>query len=136
MIQDLSAALRILLMEDPTVNGLVEERVYVEDLPESEHSKMPRSCIVIRQAGGLPVRSWEPYQNMRYDIFCYGKDRYESGKVDRAVTEKLHNLDREVANDTLLHIAIVQGARSFKAGDTGWPVVHRSINLIGSNKKA
>lgn len=136
MIQDLSAALRILLMEDPTVNELVGERVYVEDLPEADHDDMPRACVVIRQAGGLPVRSWEPYQNPRYDIFCYGKDRYESGKVDRAVTEKLHNLDREVANSTLLHVAVIQGARSFKEGDTGWPVMHRSINLLGSNKEA
>jgi hypothetical protein len=136
MIQDLSAALRTLFMEDPTVNGLTGDRVYVEELPEAEHGKMPRACIVIVQAGGLPVRSWEPYQNPRYDIFCYGKDRYEAGKVDRAVTEKLHNLDREVVNSTLLHVAVIQGARAFKAGDTGWPVVHRSINLIGSNNEA
>jgi hypothetical protein len=136
MIQDISAAIRKLLLQDPTVDGAVNGRVYVEELPESEHKEMPRACVVLKEAGGLPIMSWEPYLNPRYDVFCFGKDYYEAGEVDRAVTEVLHNMDRKVVNKTLLHTAVIQGARFFKTGDTGWPVKHRSLSLIGSTTEA
>lgn len=136
-MQDAAAALRRFLLNDAAVDEEVNGRVYVDDLPPGENQYMPRNAVVLRSAGGEELASYNHNTTARLDVLSYGKTRYEAGKVDRAVTEALHYLRREVVESTLLHSVVVTGGpQTFKAADTGWPIKMRTVVVRASMKEA
>jgi hypothetical protein len=136
-MQDAAVALRRFLLSDAAVGEHVGERVYVDDLPAGQNEYMPRAAVVLRSAGGEELLSYNLNMTARIDVLSFGATRYEAGEVDRAVTEALHYLRREVVESTLLHSVVVTGGpNSFKAADTGWPVKMRTVVVRASMKKA
>jgi hypothetical protein len=129
-MQDAGVALRKYCLDDPDIDYLVDGRVYVEDIPDAEISNMPRKCIVFRAMGGIEQNDYAELAVPRYDVWCYGETRIEAGKVDRALWDALHFLQRSTKKDTLLHSVILSGGpRAAKEPDTGWPVQIRSITV-------
>lgn len=136
-MQDVATALRQFLLNDAGVAELVEDRIYVDDLPMDENDKMPRNAVVLRSAGGDTLPSYNHNVTARFDVLAFGETRYTAGQVDRAVAEACHYLRRTVVESTLLHsVTITGGPQTFKAADTGWPIKMRTIVVRGSMTEA
>lgn len=136
-MKDISVAVRRFLLVDAGVSALVDDRVYVDDLPAEQDQNMPQNCVVLRSAGGPALPDYTHMQRQRYDVLSFGKTRYEAGRVDSAVAEAFHYMRRTVVEDTLLHSTVINGgASSFKTARTGWPVKMRSIIVNGSINEA
>jgi len=126
-MQDVLAALIVHLKTVVAVTDLVSTRIFGGELPEDEISSMPRKCVVLRYIGGLVEFRTHREQKPRLDIFCYGEDYYEAGRVDGAVADALFAIRRTDVNNTLLYsIGYSSGPRQMKEPDTGWRYVTRS----------
>ena len=135
-MKDVGVAIREYLLSNNEVSALVDDRVFVAELPESEHGAMPRACVLLMEAGGAMIFDYEHLSIPRFDIFCYGKNRMESAEVDAAVWDALHYLRRANVANTLVYSVNVGGRRLFKVADTGWPVSHRACQVLASIKDA
>lgn len=131
---DTLEAMRQILLGDPTLTDLVENRVYAELLivsaEESEAEKpQPRPTVVVKEAPG-PERTKlviEP----RVDILCFAPTEEEAGALDRIVTDILRTIHRKVvatANGfAFVHNVACSSGRSFlRDPATGWPFSRRA----------
>ena len=68
-----------------------------------------------------------------YDIWCFGASPHEAGQVRLAVYEALKFLNREEANNTLLHWAQeIGGVMSLRDPDTDWPVQLQTFQVLAA----
>lgn len=134
-MQDIAAAVRQYLLNDPDVDYHTGGRVYVGDIPDAEIANMPRQCLVIRARGGIEGNDFTSFAAPRFALWSYGSTRYEAGLVDGAAWNALHYMNRATVNDTLLHSAVlVAGALAEKEQDTGWPVQIRQTTVYASTE--
>lgn len=130
MIRDLVASLITHLKGVSEISTLVGTRVFGGELPGTEVESMPRKSIVLRLAGGPEEIRTHPLGRGRVDVFSYGEDPLEAGRVDRAVAQALFDVRRTSADSTLLHSAGYGGAFHLKDPETGWPVVLRTTLVL------
>lgn len=136
-IVDIGVAIRRYLLSDAGVAAEVSDRVFIDDLPESENESMPRKCVILRSAGGPDLRSYTDLQRQRFDVMAFGATRFEAGEVDAAVVYALHWMRRNVKEEAVLHSAVLSGgSTTFKAAQTGWPIKMRTVLVSGSMNAA
>lgn len=107
-----------------TIGDLVEDRVFRPELPRKQIASMPRACIVLRLAGGYTLTGGGslPVGDPRIDAICYGSTRMEAQKIATATLLALHDLERQVFENTLLHWARIGGAVPGVDPDAHWPL--------------
>ena len=119
-MQDIVAALITHLGTVAAITTLVSTRIYGGELPEADIGSMPRKAIILRYAGGIEEFRTHRSQRQRVDIFSYGEDYLEAGRVDRAVADALIAIRRTESESTLLHAVGYAGVFQLKEPDTGW----------------
>lgn len=133
---DVITSMIIFLQNDSGVSALAAERIFGDDLPESEIENMPRKAAVLMEAGGLQTNDYVPIRKPRIDIYSYGETYHEAGKLDRAIYQALKDLKREKVDNSLLHgVALSGGAFSLRDKDTGWPMKMRAVTVSIDNRE-
>lgn len=134
MSADPIAALHTVLLADPTVAGLVVDRVYGLELHPDVTDSMPRAAIVLSPAGGgLLGRGSQQFGDIRVDVTCYGETLYESWLVYLAAYDVLKAIERRKVNGVLLH-----WARPSSRGDNArdpekqWPTCYSSWQVLAA----
>lgn len=131
-IPDPIAAVVAFLAADAGVAAQVAGRIFGTELDPSETASMPRKAVLVKPvpAAGMLV-GYMALGTNSYDIWCFGTDPYQAGQVRLAVYEALKLLNREIANNTLLHWAQESGgAVSFRDPDTDWPVQLQTFQVL------
>jgi ABC-type transport system substrate-binding protein len=133
-IPDPISAVVAFLAADTDLAALVSTRVFGAELDPSENANMPRNAVVVKPvpAAGMLV-GYMALGTNNYDVWCFGADPYQAGQVRLAVYEALKLLNREIANNTLLHWAQESGgAVSFRDPDTDWPVQLQTFQVLAA----
>ena len=129
-MQDVVNALRVHLLTISAITDLTSTRIFGGELPKDQIKAMPRKVIVLRYAGGPEVFRTHREQQPRLDIFCYGEDYFEAGRVDGVVADALIAIRRLDVNDTLIHsVGYAGGPRQLKEPDAEWRYVLRSATV-------
>lgn len=118
------AALVTLLKADSTVAGMVAGRVFDQEIPDSHVSRMPRSCLVVRSAGGSQAigQGYADYSDERIDVRHYAWTPSSAYELYLAVRDVLRSLHRVSVGDTVLHWCRPAGGPvSMREPATGWP---------------
>lgn len=125
-------ALMLLLLADADVAALVGSRVFGGELPEAEAVSMPRSCLVVREAGGgLLGTGWQQYTDVRFDVFAYGATPRDASILWRAVHRRMKTFARARYGSTLLHWAKPDaGPLPLRDPDTEAPYVFTSWQVL------
>ncbi len=133
-IPDPLEAVRVFLAANAGVSAQVGTRVYGTELDDSETVNMPRKAIVVKPTGGAGFGTgYMPLGTNNIDVWCFGGGPYEAGEVRLAVYEALKELNRQIANNTLLHWARESGgAVSFRDPDTDWPVQLQTFQVLAA----
>lgn len=120
---DLLPALRQFLIDNcPSV----DDRVFGEELPETETVLMPRKCIVIKEAGGYGNRSFLSTETQRILITTYGETAADARAVRRELHEVLKAMRAQIvvgtdnASTKLLSAVESSGPISNRDPDTKW----------------
>jgi hypothetical protein len=130
-VVDTVAAIRELLLSDPTVNLMTEARVFGGELPTSEIESMPRDVVVVAYAGGDPHRGTTPVFGTRLMVWCWSKSFNTAGRLDAAVFDVLDNVIRVTIGHVLIHAVMPVGApTAYKDPDYGWPAYARSVTAV------
>lgn len=138
-----NGALRVYLLNDADVNGMVAGRVFAEELPRQEAGNMPRHAVLIMSAGGAWVSRAQssnlPIDGRMKDVFCYGPTPYESRRLFDAVHQALKNLTRRevtptgLATPVLLFDAVkVGGPTGRRDPETNWPFTFASYSVMAA----
>ncbi len=135
-MQDIMVALITYLGTQSGVTDLVGTRIYGGELAADEPDEMPRKIIVLRYAGGPEEFRTARIQQQRIEVFSFGEDYLEAGRVDRAVADALIAIRRTESENTLLHVAGYGGASQFKDSDTGWRYIERIIMIAAGETAA
>ena len=128
-------ALRTMAITTPAIFGLVQDRVYVNEIPLSivraEDTRRPRKMLVLRQAGGGGKADLMPVFNYTIDALAYGEDDLEANKLLLAVTERFITLSRETHNNVLIHhLNTTGGPIPSVEPDLVWPVIAQSFTTL------
>lgn len=135
-IADTIKGLRLYLLADATVAGLVGTRVFGGELPDSEADDMPRACVVLNYAGGFADRwAYVELGEPRVDVRCYGTTPYVADQLYRAVHGALKHLTRTVLGGTMLHSASLESSvQGLRDPDTEWPFAFSSWVVLASER--
>ena len=133
-LPDPLAAVVSFLNADAGVIAQVAGRVYGAELEDSETVNMPRKAVVVKPTPGAGFRvGYMEIGSNNYDIWCFGASPHEAGQVRLAVYEALKFLNREEANNTLLHWAQeIGGVMSLRDPDTDWPVQLQTFQVLAA----
>lgn len=130
-------ALLVFLQSDTIVRGLVDDRVYGEELPRPETNFMPRKVLIVKPAGiGISVEagSYSQLTSGRYDVWSYGETPYEARQLQLASYSRLKGLQRQVVAGVLLHGAErVGGPLPIRDPITFWPIHVESFQVLASD---
>ena len=139
-IPDALAALRGILKADATIASLLSQRVFNEELPAAESGSMPREAIVLKLAGGgtgIGSRGYVPIGTIRVDVFCYGGTPSGARRLWRAVHPVFKSIKRKSQDGVLIHSCLQSGGPiSLRDGDTEWPLVFESWQVIAAEVTA
>lgn len=128
------AALIVLLRADPTVSGLVTDRIYWGELPRTENTSQPQPAIVLKPAGGgLIGGGYAKYGDRRVDVFCYGETLNDSWLVYAALRARLKQMRAEVWDGTALKWARESsGGVTDRDPRTQWPLTLSSWQVLAA----
>ncbi len=133
MSENIASALRLFLLADSGVSGLVETRVFAVDLPAAEAASMPRQCVVVKPSGGPPFQpgSYIDHALQTLDLFSYGETSFEADLVRDAVGSALRLLRRGTIGTTLIHwVQPAGGWASNRDPDADWPMGFQSFQAF------
>ena len=137
---DIIKAVRALLLVDTAVAAQVGTRVFGLELPKSEAASMPRKCVVLSMAGGLGAVGASDYVDVttiRFDVFNYGLDAYETVALQRVTHDAMKGIKRNLQSSVLLHGATQSGGPIyFRDQDTDWPATVESWSVFASELTA
>lgn len=120
-------ALRALLLADPTVAGLVGQRVRCLALHDDDEKAMPYQLVLLKPAGGPGAKGFKQFGTRRIDVTCYGATIDESYDLYLAVQPVLHQMSRVKLQNVLLHSASEESAGSSGIHPvTQWPTTYSS----------
>ena len=128
-MQDIIEALITYLGTQSGVTTLVSTRIYGGEIKADEVDEMPRKIIVLRYAGGPEELRTARIQQQRIEVFSFGEDYFEAGRVDRAVADALIAIRRNESESTILHVAGYGGASQLIDSDTGWRYIERTAMI-------
>jgi len=122
---DPSEGIALYLKHDETVAFVTGGRVFRPELPKIEVKYMPRSCAIVRPAGGgnlVGSRDFLPVTDSRLDVVCYGSSRLEAESVARECARALKTLTLSKWGHAKLYWARIAGnPNSVIDPETNWP---------------
>lgn len=132
-------ALRDLAVADVDIAALVDDRIFVNAIPEEtiedEDPRYPSKMLVLRQAGGTGSRDFLPVERPIITVLCYGESDLEANRVRLAVAERFKYLDRELVSGVLIHhINSTGGAIPLRESDIVWPATAQTFQLMADVK--
>jgi hypothetical protein len=133
MSENIATALRLFLLDDAGVAALVEDRVFVIELPASQAASMPRKCIVIRPSGGASFQpgGYTDHAWQTLDLFSYGETPFEADLVRDAVNDAFRAMRRNKTATTLIHwVSPAGGWASNRDPDADWPMGFQSFQAF------
>jgi hypothetical protein len=127
-------ALQTVAINTPEIFALVEDRVYINEIPEDEIEKAdthhPPKILVIRQGGGGGKADRLVVVDRVIICNCYGETDYEAEQVQLAVEQRFTFLEREIVDDVLIHhINPTGGPLPNVEPDLVWPIVSQSYTV-------
>ncbi len=136
-MRDLFFALRSLCTSTPEIFGLVEDRIFINEIPRDEieetDTRQPNKILVLRQGGGAGQADIMPVVDVVVIALCYGENDHEADKVRRAVAQRFTLLAREKHNDVLIHhINPTGGPIPSVEPDLVWPAVAQSYTVLAN----
>ena len=139
-IPDVLKALIAILGADADVAALTAQRVFALELHKEETKSMPRHAVVLKLAGGgtgIGSRSYVPVGTIRVDVWCYGKTPVEANRLQRTVHPVIKSIKRKIQDGVLIHSCLQSGGPiSLRDGDTQWPLVFESWQVIAAEVTA
>lgn len=136
---DAVRALVAYLRGRPAVTGLVGQRVFAEDVPESENATMPRPLVVVATAGGGLLARSELYGDVRVDVRCYGVTLAAARGLHLEVRAALKALRRKEISDSATSAVLLHWARISADGSsrrdvlTGWPLCSSTWQILAAD---
>lgn len=127
------------LRAQPGVTAITGNRVFAEELPESEHHLMPRAAIVVSSAGGGLLGNSNRFGDRRVDVICYGASPMKARQLHNEIRAALKGLVRQVVTDSastkvLLHWARISAdGRVGRDPNTDWPVCGSSWQILAAD---
>jgi hypothetical protein len=134
---DPTAAIAAYLKAQTLVDTAVEGRVFRPELPEAEDAHMPRSCVIVRPAGGgsLFAKTRLPAKDSRLDIVCYGSTRLESENVARECATALTELQHSTWEKVIVFWVRVNGEPASAIDpETNWPFAVTVAQVMHSSR--
>lgn len=130
-------ALREFLLADSAVATMVGERVFANEMPDTEAVLMPRKVILIQSAGGAYLsqanRSYMEIDARMKDVRCYGETPYESRRLFDAVNDALKNMRRHLQGGCLLYSAVkIGGPTTVREPNDEWPLSFASYQVLAA----
>lgn len=134
-MRDLMAALRTMVLADASISALVDDRVFVNMIPEAEIEAAdtfhPPKMLVLRQAGGFGKADFLAVDNETITVLCYGESDFEADRLRRAVYQRFVRLQREKHDDVLIHhINKAGGPIPSVEPELVWPVIAQSYTVL------
>ena len=134
-------ALQEYCLADKTIFGLVEDRVYINEIPratvEAAPTFHPPKMLVLRMAGGSGKADRLPIDRPTVSAVCYGEDQEEADKVRRAVWTLFDDTLRQSINGVLFHwINPSGGPFPNTEKDLVWPIVAQSFAILADVREA
>lgn len=128
-------ALRLFYLDDPDVAAITGGRIFGGDIPSSQTRHMPRTAVLIQDAGSLGAYGESNrFGDLRIDIACYGPTAYEAWQVRQAVKlANKHRLHRVTFGGVLLHWARqAGGVGHLRDPQTDWTYHLTSWQLLAA----
>jgi len=137
---DYLSALRGYLMAQASVTSLFAgiPDIYVLGIPSDEAwiKAMPVKCVVLVPTGGAQNPGIGYTTRANVEAVCYGESDYEAYRLERAVSEALKTLNREVVGGVLLHNAtLVGGPIQARDPETLWPAMRRQFSIRADERE-
>ncbi len=125
-------ALQTVALETPEIFGLVQERIWVNEIPldviEDADTHKPPKMLVLRMAGGGLKSDMLPLVDRTFIANCYGETDFEAELVLQAVEQRFVFLSREfVAGVLIHHINPTGGPLPNVEPDLVWPILSQSF---------
>ena len=138
MLQDFGAVLLDYLRRDPQIYRLVEDRMYLWEVP-AEYARVDFGpAVLLVPSGGLPIRDYTPRTRVRYDCHSYGPEFGQAGELDWRIFARLNYIRSRVETDTAIVYRVEHdgGPVSQRNENDRWPYIWRSFQVTGSPKAA
>ena len=143
---DILSALRGYLMGRADVTNLFVDasgavkipEIYVLGIPSDEAwvKAMPIKCVVLVPAPGAANPGIGFTTRANVEAVCYGESDFEAYRLERAVSESLKTLNREVVGGVLLHNAtLVGGPIQARDPETLWPAMRRQFSIRADERE-
>lgn len=116
------------LTDDPALMEATEDHIYGHELPDDVAADMPRTAIVVQDAGGYDDGLPEVLTRGRFDVRAYGATVDEAKRVAVLAAARMRELrERAVRNDVVLHAPRRAGGYiPLREPPHRWPLVLRS----------
>lgn len=133
-MRDLFAALKTVALADVNITGLVDTRIWVNEIPrkviEAADTRHPPKMLVLRQGGGGAKADIMPLVDSTVIALCYGETDYDANQVVLAVAQRFTLLLREIWDAVLIHhINPTGGPIPSVEPDLVWPAVAQSFTV-------
>jgi len=143
---DYLSALRGYLMAQAAVTNLFTDasgavkipEIYVLGIPSDEAwiKAMPFKCVVLVPGGGPSNPGIGFTTRANVEAVCYAESDFEAARLERAVSEALKTLSREVVGGVLLHNAtLVGGPIQARDPETLWPAMRRQFSIRADERE-
>lgn len=123
-------ALRQILLAEPAIQELCENRVYVGEMAADEVKDQARKAVVLTPTGGVEARGTSPIMRSRFTAWSYGESLIEAGVMDRAVQDCLKHLQRRTVDLALIHAVFPARSATGRDANTGWPLQYSAMTVI------
>ena len=130
---DLEGGIRAYLLHDPATFAVTGGRIFGGELPSKESAQMPRTAIVIKASGGVPLLggTYVEHDTQRVDLFAFGKTPNAAGGVMRTAALALRGLRPSVHAGCLIHWANpASGSIAGREPETEWPRQFQSFQVM------
>jgi hypothetical protein len=140
-VTDYLSALRLYLMHDAAVMNVLDVTfgdVFVLGIPSKEEfvKAMPLRCAVIVPVPSRSVKGIGFTTRASCDIVCYGESDFQAAVLERAVSEALKMLSREVVGGVLLHnCTLAGGPTQARDPETLWPAMRRQFEIRADERE-
>lgn len=135
------AALRTLVLGDTEIVSLVEDRVYINAIPESvieaQDPRAPNKMLVLAKSGGAPKADRMPTRTIFINALCYGESDAECAKILHAVQSLFQFLHRETVDGVFFHdVTETGGEVPLVDPDIVWPAVAQGFSILADTKNS
>lgn len=134
---DVVTAVQSWLADGSDLAEAAEGRFFGHGLPDDQAPEMPRTCVVVTDAGGFTDDLPEAMDRARLDIRTYGGSRDEAKRLAVMVRARMRELTRTVRHGVVVSAAKrVGGYIPYTEPVGGWPAVLRSYLVAYAEEAA